>query len=252
MEQRGLRGWETLAQYAHAPGSATPAASLDQLQPLTTSLRSSPLSIVVPDRWCKIFLTTPPSNAASVRDLRDAAAARLQLVYDVEPHKYYIQSDLSATAAFVCCAMERTVVDRLREFGRASRTRIDSIQPQYFDALARMQLGATITGQWLVSCDDMSVTIGMFAQGRSVAVVQTRWNDTDYGQAEQIGAAAIREALRADVELPPSITLAGPPVRGLQRLRVRDIELIPMESNARRGIGSASNPAPARPPEGAV
>ena len=252
MEQRGRRGWETLAQYVHAPGNATPAASLDQLQPFTASLRSSPLSIVVPDRWCKIFLTTPPSNAASVRDLRDAAAARLLLVYDVDPHKYYIQSDLSATAAFVCCAMERGIVDRLREFGRASRARIDSIRPQYFESLGSWKPAAANANQWLVSCDDTSVTIGVFSQRRSVVIVQTRWGDIDWSQSEQIVGAATREALRADVELPTSITIAGPPVTGLRRLRVGDLDLIPLESDHRREIGSAMKQAPARASEGAA
>ena len=252
LEQRGRRSRERLAECSHAPGSATLAEALDQLQPLMVSLRSSPLSIVVPDRWCKIFLTTPPSNAATVQDLRDAAAARLQLVYDVEPHQYYIQSDLSATAAFVCCAMERSVVDRLRELGRASRARVDSIRPQYFESLGGWKPAAANANQWLVSCDDTSVTIGMFAQGHSVAIVQTRWGDIDWSQSGQIVGAATREALRADVELPTSITIAGPPVTGLRRLREGDLDLIPLESNHRREIGSAMKQVPARTSEGAA
>lgn len=246
LERNGRGGWRQIDGLAHAR-DAEPLNILRGLQPALDSAlrRRERLDIVVPDRWCKIYMTTPPSNVASIQDLRDSAAMRLQRLYDLDLEGHEISADLRVATPFACCAMQRGLVDELRALGGTSKTRVESIQPQYFAQRSRWRPMTRHTNFWFMSCDDMSVTIGMHAHDGLSALLQTRWPATAWSDGQQIAAAVAREALRAGVERPSTIALTGPPVSEQQVTRADGMDIMHVDIAERPPrIDSATMRAP--------
>lgn len=150
---------------------AVPGAPVDwpaTLQPLFAPLAPrEAVDVVVADAWCRFWLTAPDSSAHDLPDLRAAATARAQALYELNSADWVIEADWRFDRPFLCCALPQDLLAALRRLAEAGQVHLRRVQPQAVHALQQADGNAPDPEAplWLCSVSPRTVLSLVFRQG---------------------------------------------------------------------------------------
>lgn len=191
-----------------APGSVDLLAS--QLQEMLAALpcQGAITTVTVSDDWCRLFVVTPPANAAHRRDCEAALALRFQQLYGDAAHDWVLQADWRIDRPFLAAALPRTLHTALLQIGARFRLRTVALLPhgiaawnRWHDQLQRGDWFGVAHADWLTL---FGIEGGALRAVRRVALRQEDMLDPTW-PAQCIE----REALRLNLPLPQRVRLCG-------------------------------------------
>lgn len=186
----GLRPRRLLHVGDAAPGAAAPVDWHATLQPLFAPLGPrEEADVVVADAWCRFWLTTPDPSANDLPDLRAAAAARAQALYELNSADWVIDADWRFDRPFLCCALPQDLLAALRSLAEAGRVHLRRVQPQAVQALQQADGSAPDPEAplWLCSVSPRTALSLVFRQGRLQHVRHSWLGPTDDGDGTLAG-----------------------------------------------------------------
>ncbi len=154
-----------------ALGLATAGAPPDwhaALLPLFAALAPrEEVDVVVADSWCRFWLTAADSTAEVLPGLRSAAAARAQVLYELNSADWVIEADWRFDQPFLCCALPQDLLAALRAVAEARRVHVRRVQPQAVHALQEAPVAAPDPDAplWLCSVSPRTVLSLVVEQG---------------------------------------------------------------------------------------
>ena len=90
-----------------------------------------PTVITLADGWTRLFLVTPPPDAANLDDCRAVTAQRFKLLYGDSPEPWLIEADWDASQPFLACGMPRSISAALRKVTKEHGLKLLGIAPQF-------------------------------------------------------------------------------------------------------------------------
>ena len=168
------------------------------------------IDIVVDDAWCRLFMTTPSSNAATRADLTAAVALRFQNLYGDSVADWVLQADQQATTPFVCAALPKAMQHGLVDIAKKSGGRITRLVPAYVDGWSRVR---RVVGpsDWLALIGEAQMTLAVFNNAQVRHLVQIPLDPMVHiaPHPAWLIQLAQREALRLNLPHPTRIVCAG-------------------------------------------
>ena len=199
--------------------------------------------IVLCDTLVRLFMVTPPRNAARLQDTRAAAEMRFGTLYDDAPAQWHLDADWDSRHPFLVCAMPRDLRDSLLEAAQSAGLRVVEMLPQFVVALNRWHR-VLAPHDWLGVVHANRLTLGIPQNGRLVSVrvlPSTQMAELD---ATALAPLLTQEALRMAQPQPRHLRLCGmvPPrwlVPEADGLRLSRLGVIPAAGLAQRAGPSA-------------
>ncbi len=163
---------KVLHQQALEPGDmADEELLVAQLHSALHAVPSRHMSVTIslPDALARLWMATPPGNAASIADCLGAAAQRFHALFDESPSDWTLSADLNARHAFLACAVPRSLVERIMTLCKTSQIDLLSLDTNFVMTWnqCRKQL---VNGTWLAILEVDALTLGVISAGRLVAV----------------------------------------------------------------------------------
>lgn len=173
-------------------------------------LNGATIDIVLDDAWCRLFMTTPPSNPATLADLTAAVALRFQILYGDSASDWVLQNDQQATMPFVCAAMPQAMHRGFIDIAKTSGSRITRLVPAYVDGWRRVRR-LVGPGNWFAQIGDAQLTLAVFDKTHIRHLVQMPLDPLVRIalQPAWLIQLAQREALRLNLPPPERIVCAG-------------------------------------------
>lgn len=198
-----------------APAFAHPAHQLHQLfltqlgNALTDfDCKDAVVNVVIPDAWCRLFVTTPPSNMASRLDCTAAVAMRFQTLYGESADAWLLQADWQVRKPFLAAAMPKALRDDLLAILRARKLRLSRLVPESIDAWNRC-CGAVSRGDWFAQLSDTAMTLIVLDGEQLRHIVQQPRDAIARNDPNWLTHFVQREALRLNLPIPVRIACAG-------------------------------------------
>ena len=166
------------------------------------------IDIVVDDAWCRLFMTTPPSNPATRADLTAAVALRFQNLYGDSTADWVLQADQQVSKPFVCAALPQAMQQGFVDIADKSRSRITRLVPAYVDAwsLIRRSVGPS---DWFAQIGEAQITLAIFNDVRLRYLMQLPLDPFATRQSTWLMQLMQREALRLNLPSPKRIICTG-------------------------------------------
>jgi hypothetical protein len=166
------------------------------------------ISVVMPDAWCRLFVTTPPSNMANRADCDAAVAMRFQRLYGDSAADWVLRADWHVNQPFVTAALPLALHRDFLGVCKTFKHRIVSMVPASI-AVFNQWRRTVIAGDWFahISATDLTLIVLDGAQLRHI--VQQRLDTAARLDAGWMMLFAQREALRLNMSLPKRIACAG-------------------------------------------
>ncbi len=173
--------------------------------------RGLTLRVVLADALVRLFMVTPPRNAARLQDCRAAAAMRFRTLYDGAAGDWQLEADWDARHPFLVCAMPRALRAALLQAAAQSRLRLITVAPQFIVALNRWRHSSTSgsSGAWFGVVHAGQLTLGIAERGRLQTVRTLRPAHLADLDAPGLAALLAQEALRLGQPAPPRLQLCG-------------------------------------------
>jgi hypothetical protein len=178
-----------------------------------TKCAGLPTTIMLDDAYCRLWIVTPPQNAASLSDCKAAAAVRFQTLYGEPITGWELAADWDARRPFVACAVPHALLQALQQVAIEYKLTLLDIAPQFIGAWNRWHAGLR-PNAWFGVLHEDTLTIGATISGRlqviratSVPVALPADSAVD---KEWLSGHLSREALRMNLAMPADIQLCGP------------------------------------------
>lgn len=178
--------------------------------------RGLPVRALLDDDVVRYFMVTPPSNAASMSDLRSAADVRFEGLYGEPVAPWHVMADWQGGVPFLACAAPRHVIDALRLAVAPRRTTLVSVTPNFVAAWNRLRHDVSADA-WLATLSGVTLTLGIVvgaSRPRLAAVRTLVFKDDRHSVGrlcEQVAYAAMLEG----VPLAASLHVRGLPPEAL-------------------------------------
>lgn len=171
-----------------------------------------PLSITLGDDLVRLFMVTPPQNAARMQDLAGAASMRFHSLFGEMPRDWRVEADWRANAPFLACALPSDTAAQCTGLARDLGMPLTALQPHFISAwnLARKELGHKAEPAWLAVFQGTQLSLGMAAPGTS-RVFATRGLTVPAERAgrDWLQEQVMRAALQTGLAMPNRLLLAG-------------------------------------------
>lgn len=164
--------------------------------------------VVLPDAWCRLFVTTPPSNMASRADCNAAVAMRFQRLYGDSAADWVLRADWHVTKPFMAVALPLALHRDFLVVCQAFKHRIVVMVPESIAAF-NQRCRAVIAGDWFarISARDLTLVVLDGAQLRHI--VQHQLDAAAQCDADWLTHFMQREALRLNLSIPKRIICVG-------------------------------------------
>jgi hypothetical protein len=199
----GLRGgWQKVGQVSWQQDPSLDAVRLvEHCASLFENARAAglPLTVVVGASQARLFVVTPPRNAARLADLRAAAALRFCALYGDPLDAWAMAFDARVDAPFVASALPRQRLSALQALAAAQRIPLVRLEPRF--AVAWNQMRSRLDGAWLAVVDDGLLALAVTAcEPRQsllgIHMVRLPEHGADRRWLrEQVGRVALREGV---------------------------------------------------------
>lgn len=166
------------------------------------------ISVVIPDAWCRLFVTEPPLNMASRADCDAAVAMRFQRLYGDSAADWILRADWHVTKPFITAALPQALHRDFLAVCSAFKLRVVGLVPASI-AVFNQWRRAVITGDWFAHVSATNVTLIILEGVRLRHIVQQRLDAAAHLDADWMMHFAQREALRLNISIPKRIACAG-------------------------------------------
>ncbi|GAA4030722.1 hypothetical protein [Actimicrobium antarcticum] len=224
-----------------APGSAALLAQQLRAALAEAHCAGATVSMTLADDWFRLFVVTPPSNAAQQRDLDAAVAMRFGQLYGNDATDWVLQPGWQAGAPFLVAAMPRTLQAALHDIGTELRLRWVAILPHCVAAWNRWH-GALKNGDWFGVAHDGMLSLLILDGANMIALRRQSIDQADMKNPAWLTEYVQREALRLNLPAPQRVQLCGEvpqPWTGIAPQRIACLALV-------------DNKLPARSPDAAL
>jgi hypothetical protein len=171
-----------------------------------------PLSITLGDELVRLFMVTPPQNAARMQDLIGAASMRFHSLFGETPRDWRIEADWRVNLPFLACALPSDMVAQCAGLARDLGMPLAGLQPHFISAwnLARNELAHKAEPAWLAVFQGTQLSLGMAAPGAN-RVFATRGLTVPVEQPgrDWLQEQVTRAALQTGLAVPSRLLLAG-------------------------------------------
>ena len=178
-----------------------------------TSSAGLPLSITLGDELVRLFMVTPPQNAARLQDLSAAANLRFQSLYGEPPRDWHVDADWQTGKPFLACAVPRALVEHCRDLARQMRMPLVALQPQFVAAwnTACRDLVRAKDQTWLGVLHGHNLSLGIVTAKpqRHLSAVRCLTLPAGKADLDWLQDQILRAAMQAGVGAADSILLAG-------------------------------------------
>jgi hypothetical protein len=127
------------------------------------------MRVTLADDLVRYFCVKPPSNAASLHDLRAAAAMRFQVLYGESPAGWQLEGDWQAGRSFIACAVPAPLTAAIHAALHEKHLRAVAIVPRFIASWNRHR-DALKPGAWLGVLHEGCTSIGVVAGDNLLAV----------------------------------------------------------------------------------
>jgi hypothetical protein len=188
------------------------------------------VQVFIADELARLWLTSPPSNAAEPGDCVAAATLRFESRFGLSAEVWQISADWDAGRPYLCAALPRALVDALSAAFVARGITVLGIAPQWVGTWNKLR-GALNAGDWVADVAENTVTV-VRAGGRgwrsglqpdvvrvlALPVAQTSQNVAEPPLAKSflqrentvwLAQNLAREAMRLDLPAPQRVLLCG-------------------------------------------
>lgn len=178
-----------------------------------TSPAGLSLSVILSDDLVRLFMVTPPQNAARLQDLIAAANLRFQSLYGEAPHDWQVDANWQTGAPFLACAVPRALVEECRNLANDMRMPLVSLQPHFVASwnAARRELMGAKDHAWLGVLRGHNLSLGIVTAKPKQRLNSVRTLTIPAGKADfdWLQEQLTRAAMQAGVSAPNSMLLAG-------------------------------------------
>ncbi len=205
---RRVRPW-----YRHELGAADVHDLLslpEQLQRAVDGcgLRRVAVDIIVPDQLVRMWMVTPPGNAAALADCEAAAQLRFAGLFGSAPSDYVISADWNAMHPFLACALPVSHLQQLEALCAKAQLTLQSVTP-HFVATWNRHRARLRREAWLVTLRDGMLTLGATEQSRLIALRSAAVPSELLQQRSWLLQHIQREALLLNVPGPAALQIDG-------------------------------------------
>lgn len=165
--------------------------------------RHACISIVVSSPLVRLFLVTPPSNAAALDDLKGAASLRFSTLYGLKPEDWHIAAAWDSRHPFLAAAVRETLLDALAGFVGARKLRVQRIAAAPLEVWRRdVDVLSPSSENWLLSREGTAVTLLVCDKRRVHALRSVQWPNEPWQSISALYEAIQLEAMRLDRQVP--------------------------------------------------
>ncbi len=172
-----------------------------------------PLSITLSDELVRLFMVTPPQNAARLQDLSAAASVRFQSLYGEPPREWRLSADWRTGKPFLACAVPRELMEQCGNLADDLRMPLVSLRPHFVSAwnISRSELSRAKDHAWLAVLRGSSLSLGIVTPKPHQHLCAVRGLTVPDGKAglDWLQEQVARAAIQAGVAAPDLLLLAG-------------------------------------------
>jgi hypothetical protein len=172
------------------------------------SCSALPLSITLHDMWGRLFIVTPPKNAAQFSDLIAAATMRFQTLYGKDNDEWEINAEWQMGHPFLACAYPRSLLTMLQEAAKERGHLLLSVKP-YFVMAWNLWRSKINSSAWFGVVQDEVVTLGIISELPATSLIGIRSIPIHGHTIEWLAEQLTRIALQNNVAQPKQIQLVG-------------------------------------------
>ena len=231
------------------------SASLQELQQRCraalagTACAGLPLSITLCDELVRLFMVTPPQNAARLHDLQAAADMRFLSLYGESPGNWRISADWQARTPFLACAAPRALIEECTTLAHALRMPLVGLQAHFVAAwnLAHKELSRAKEPTWLAVLRGNHLTLGIVEpKPRRLLALRGLQLPGERAGLDWLQEQVERTALQSDTVSPSHVLLAGEPRADWSSAGNAKLRLTHLGKSSMPGIGDkpAQTPKP--------
>lgn len=174
----------------------------------TAGCLNSTVSISLADTLVRMWIVTPPANAASLADCKAVAALRFHTLYGEFASEWVMVADWDARQPFLVCAIRHTLLQRVlamcTEFGLS----VLRLEP-HFVTIWNHYRKDIVKDAWIAILDKESLTLGAVNSGRLVALRTTTAPYEILHTRTWIDQHLQREALLLNLNPPKKLLISG-------------------------------------------
>lgn len=165
-------------------------------------------TISLADTLVRMWIVTPPANAATMADCKAAAALRFHGLYGEFAGDWELVADWDAQRPFLACALRRSLLQRLLALCAEFKLTLLSLDPHFVATWNRYrkELGKEA---WMAILNKESLTLGAVQGGRLVALRSTTAAYEVMHTRAWIDQHLHREALLLNLTPPKKLQIAG-------------------------------------------
>lgn len=206
----GLRpGMPRLIEHPRSGTEAHDLAHLLKSLPVRSGfLRPRFASITIANSLVRLFMVTPPPNAAGQADLEAAAAIRFQALYGGLPGQWKIQASWHPGRAFPACALPAALHAVLLQGMAEHKLVLMEITPRFVAVWNRWRRHIR-PDIWLVVIEDDHLTLAILSGYNVTALRATRLPQPLHNFAHWMTEHLQREALVLGFPLPALVQVCG-------------------------------------------
>lgn len=165
-------------------------------------------SITIADSLVRLFMVTPPPNAAGRADLEAAAAIRFQTLYGGPPSQWTIQAPWHPGRAFLACALPAALHAVLLQGMAEHNLVLMEIAPRFVAVWNRWRRHIRLD-TWFVVIEEDHLTLAILSGYNVTALRATRLPQPLYNLAHWLTAHLQCEALVLGFPLPALVQFCG-------------------------------------------
>ena len=160
------------------------------------------------DGWCRLFVTTPPSNMTNRSDCDAAVAMRFHTLYGDSVTDWDLRSDWQVGKPFITAAIPRALYRDVLATCRAFRLHVVGLVPE---SIAKFNRWSSVVraGDWFAQISEFRLTLYAFDGVQIRHIVQQALDTAACLDNDWLSHFVQREALRLDMSIPKRIVCAG-------------------------------------------
>ncbi|MET3106033.1 hypothetical protein AAKU67_000510 [Oxalobacteraceae bacterium GrIS 2.11] len=166
------------------------------------------ISVTLADSLVRMWLVTPPKNAASLSDCQAAAMLRFQALFGVSMSDWEMVADWDALRPFLACAVPRSLLARLQAVCDGFRLTLQMMTPHFVMTWNRFRKELR-PDAWMAILNNDILTIAAMDQGRLVAIRSTSAPYELYHRRAWLEQHVQREAMLLNLTAPTRLQIQG-------------------------------------------
>ena len=209
------------------PGDAT--AMLARLHQMLSGLHCEKMnvSISLAGSLLRLWMVTPPQNAASLADCQAAAGLRFHALFGESAGDWEISADWDARRSFLASAMPRRLLAAIHALCADYQFNLLRLEPQ-FVRLWNQFCGNILPNAWFARLEHQTLTIAALTEGRLVALRTTTAVPELLHQRSWLEQHLQREALLLNLAVPEKLQISGAIPAQWQKHQAGQIHCLPL------------------------